>query len=129
MSRSGLRSGSFNQMLALLLASACAVSGGCSKSLPLAAPAAPLSQPTRLCAEGETPPTCRSARGVEELLAGDLKIVGMADPPSGSQGAKLLTLRGKLRGREVVFRAKWRPQSSDDLINESRKELAAYAVQ
>jgi hypothetical protein len=28
-----------------------------------------------------------------------------------------------------VFRAKWRPQSSDDLINESRKELAACAVQ
>jgi hypothetical protein len=29
----------------------------------------------------------------------------------------------------VVFRAKWRPQSSDDLLNESRKELAACAVQ
>jgi len=56
-------------------------------------------------------------------------VLGVADPPSGSQGAKLLTVRATARGRELVFRAKWRPQSSDDLINESRKELAAYAVQ
>ena len=53
----------------------------------------------------------------------------MADTPSGMQGAKILTLQGALRGKKVVFRAKWRPQSSADLINEPRKELAAYAVQ
>jgi hypothetical protein len=58
-----------------------------------------------------------------------LAILGIADPPSGSQGAKLLTLRGVSEGKEIVFRAKWRPQSSDDLINEARKELAASAVQ
>jgi hypothetical protein len=28
-----------------------------------------------------------------------------------------------------VLRAKWRPQSTEDVINEPRKELAAYAVQ
>jgi hypothetical protein len=101
----------------------------CSKHVPLAAPAAPLTPPTRLCAVGEGPPTCRRAQQIEQLLVGDLTILGVADPPSGSQGAKLLTLRGRSGGGEVVFRAKWRPQSSDDLINESRKELAAYAVQ
>lgn len=124
-----LRAGSCKHMFGVLLVVLCWGSGGCSKNQPLAAPAAPLSAPTRLCAGGEAPPACRSARGVEELLAGDLTIVGVADPPSGSQGAKLLTLRAKSGAREVVFRAKWRPQSSDDLINESRKELAACAVQ
>lgn len=63
------------------------------------------------------------------MLAGPLTILDMADPPSGSQGAKLLTVRALVGGRALVFRAKWRPQSSDDLINESRKELAACAVQ
>jgi hypothetical protein len=53
----------------------------------------------------------------------------MADTPSGMQGAKVLTLESDTKGRDVVFRAKWRPQSSSDLINEPRKELAAYAVQ
>ena len=53
----------------------------------------------------------------------------MAETPSGMQGAKVVTLRAKWRGARVVFRAKWRPQSSGDLINEPRKELAAYAVQ
>ena len=101
----------------------------CSKQQPLAAPAAPLSLPTRLCAEGEAPPTCRSAARVEELLAGELTILGVADPPSGSQGAKLLTLQGTAGGRKLVFRGKWRPQTTDNLINESRKELAGYAVQ
>jgi len=130
MNQARSRASSFERKLrAVLLVLICWSASGCSKSLPLAAPAAPLSAPTRLCAEGEPPPSCRSAHAVEELLAGDLTIVGMADPPSGSQGAKLLTLRGRAGGRELVFRAKWRPQSSDDLINESRKELAACAVQ
>jgi hypothetical protein len=45
------------------------------------------------------------------------------------QGAKLLTLLSHDKGHETVLRAKWRPQSSEDVINEPRKELAAYAVQ
>lgn len=105
------------------------MASACSKHVPLAAPAAQLSVPTRLCATGDGPSTCRSAHQLEELLAGPLTVLGMADPPSGSQGAKLLTVRGISAGRPVVFRVKWRPQSSDDLLNESRKELAAYAVQ
>jgi hypothetical protein len=62
---------------------------------------------------------------VERLMAGDLEILSMHDTPSGSQGAKILTLRSE----GVVFRARWRAQSTDGLINEPRKELAAYAVQ
>jgi len=53
----------------------------------------------------------------------------MADTPGGMQGAKLLTLRAQRGQENVVMRVKWRPQSSADLINEPRKELAAYAVQ
>jgi hypothetical protein len=82
-----------------------------------------------LCALGEKPPACRSARQVEELLQGQLLILGMARTPSGQQGARILTLRGKLGAQEVVFRAKWRAQSSANILNEPRKELGAYAVQ
>lgn len=101
----------------------------CSKHLPLARPAAPLTEPTRLCAGNEGTPDCRPAFQVEETLAGDLQILGMDDTPSGSQGAKILTVRGWSRGRSVVFRVRWRAQSTAGLINEPRKELAAHAVQ
>lgn len=67
---------------------------------------------------------------MERLLAGETEILGMADTPSGMQGAKILTLRTTdASGRHDVLRVKWRPQSSGDLLNEPRKELAAYAVQ
>jgi hypothetical protein len=72
---------------------------------------------------------CRRASQVEALLSEPIEIVGMADTPSGMQGAKILTLRSVHAGRTTVLRAKWRPQSSGDLLNEPRKELAAYAVQ
>jgi len=126
-----LRSASFDLKTvgALVMVVSSLAGTACSKHLPLAAPAAKLSPPTRLCATGDGGATCRSAHQVEQLLAGQLTLLGVADPPSGSQGAKLLTLRGVSAGTPVVFRVKWRPQSSDDLINESRKELAAYAVQ
>jgi hypothetical protein len=117
------------KIVAALATAACLASMACSKHVPLARPAAPLSRPTRLCAAGEQPPSCRSAQQIQDVLAGDLTLLGVADPPSGSQGAKLLTLRAISGGKELVFRAKWRPQSSDGLINESRKELAACAVQ
>lgn len=102
---------------------------GCSKHEPLAPPAAPLTPPTRLCGPNEGSPECRSASSIEQLLSADLEILGMADTPSGMQGAKLLTLLSHDKDREIVLRAKWRPQSSEDVINEPRKELAAYAVQ
>ncbi|RYZ09864.1 MAG: hypothetical protein EOO73_03000 [Myxococcales bacterium] len=101
---------------------------GCGHKAPLATPAAPLTPPTRLCGADESGPACRSAIEVERLLE-QSEIVGMADTPSGMQGAKLLTLESDTKGPDVVLRAKWRPQSSSDLINEPRKELAAYAVQ
>jgi hypothetical protein len=72
---------------------------------------------------------CRGARQVEDLLGGQLQILGMAPTPSGQQGAKILTLRVRQAGRDVVFRAKWRAQSTASFLNEPRKELAAHAVQ
>src|SRR3954469_19351682 len=102
---------------------------GCSKHLPLARPAAPLTLPTRLCMEGESPPSCRAPRQIESLLSAGPTLLGMADAPGGSQGAKILTLSGTGRRGQIVFRVKWRAQSTADLINEPRKELAAYAVQ
>lgn len=110
--------------LALLLGAS-----SCSKHLPLAPPAAPLTVPTRLCSLHESPPRCRSARQIEALLSATPQILGMADTPSGSQGAKILTLSGSDRGQKIVFRVRWRAQSTEGLINEPRKELAAYAVQ
>ena len=103
--------------------------GGCKGPRPLAPPAAPLTPPSRLCAVGEKPPQCRSARQVEKLLSGELEILGMAPTPSGQQDAKILTLRARPGGRDVVFRAKWRAQSTGGIVNEPRKELAAHAVQ
>jgi hypothetical protein len=101
----------------------------CKGPRPLAAPAAPLTPPSRLCAVGEQPPECRSARRVEELMSGPLEILGVAPTPSGQQDARILTLRSRLSGRDVVFRAKWRAQSTGGIVNEPRKELAAHAVQ
>ena len=100
---------------------------GCAKHIPLAAPAAPLTPPTRLCSGNEG--QCRNATDVEALFGGPLEIIGVTDTPGGMQGAKLLTLRGHDRWGDSVIRAKWRAQSTEDLINEPRKELAAYAVQ
>jgi hypothetical protein len=114
-----------NRRLVRLLAPALVAGAlGCGHHSPLAKPAEPLTPPTRLCGAHEGPPACRSAAQLEQLLA-SAELVGMADTPSGMQGAKLLTLKA----HGVVLRAKWRPQSSGDLINEPRKELAAYAVQ
>jgi len=101
----------------------------CSKHLPLARPAAPLTEPTRLCTANEGTPECRPVSQVEETLAGDLEILSLDDTPTGSQGAKILTVRGWWRGQSIVFRVRWRAQSSAGLVNEPRKELAAYAVQ
>jgi hypothetical protein len=97
--------------------------------LPLAPPAAPLTPPTRACGANEGYPACRSAGEIEELLRGPLELVGMTETPSGMQGARLLTLRAHGRRGEVVMRAKWRAESTGNLLNEPRKELAAYAVQ
>jgi hypothetical protein len=114
----------FSGVAALALLMAC---GG--HHVPLAPPAAPLTAPTRLCGANEGHPACRGAVETEDLLRDQVEILGMADTPSGMQGAKLLTLRTHGRLGEVVIRAKWRAESTGDLVNEPRKELAAYAVQ
>ena len=102
---------------------------GCSKHVPLAQAAAPLTPPTRMCGTAAEDTDCRSAVTLEQVLRGELELLGLADTPSGAQGAKLLTVRGHADRGSIVLRAKWRPQSSGDLLNEPRKELAAYAVQ
>lgn len=107
------------------------LAGGCAQHRPLAKPAAPLTPPARLCGitESAGSAACRSAREIEHLLEAEPVVLGIADPPTGAQGAKILTLKASGPRGISVFRAKWRPQSSADLINEPRKELAAYAVQ
>lgn len=111
------------------LVAAGALALGCSKHVPLAQAAAPLTPPTRLCGSGQGEVDCRSATTIEHLLRGKLELLGMSDTPTGAQGAKLLTVRGETDRGPIVLRAKWRAQSSGDLLNEPRKELAAYAVQ
>ncbi len=102
----------------------------CSHSHPLAPPAAPLTPPARLCGDEDADTDCWQADDVELWLKADkLNILGMTEPPSGTQGAKVVTLEIEEAGMRFVFRAKWRPQSSAGFINEPRKELAAYAVQ
>ncbi|MEO6601014.1 MAG: hypothetical protein ABIQ16_14130 [Polyangiaceae bacterium] len=107
------------------------IGAGCSHRHQLPLPAAPLTPPTRLCAAPESfgGGSCRPPREIENLLDAAPVMLGMVDPPTGSQGAKILTLKANGPRGSSVFRAKWRPQSSADLINEPRKELAAYAVQ
>ena len=67
------------------------------------------------------------------VTAGLLALAGCASGPgsypSGQQGARILTLRASVGAQEVVFRAKWRAQSSANILNEPRKELGAHAVQ
>jgi len=102
---------------------------GCAKQAPLADPAIPLTPPTRLCSTDEAPPACRSVGQLERSMSGPTELLGVAPTPGGTQGARILTLQTKVGRGSIVFREKWRPQSSADIINEPRKELAAYAVQ
>jgi hypothetical protein len=111
-------------MVSLLLRFA----GGCAER-PLAAPVEPLTPPTRPCGPHEGAPACRSPSDIERLMNAELEILSMEDTPNGIQGAKVLTLLSGEPPGDVVFRAKWRPQSSKDALNEPRNELGAYAVQ
>jgi hypothetical protein len=95
-------------------------------------PAAPLTLPKVLCApvaEGAAIKPCRPADEVERWMTSpDLEILGADLTPTGIQGARVLTLR--VPGpREVVFRAKWRAQSTLTRKNDPRRELVAYAIQ
>lgn len=84
----------------------------------------PLTEPGALCSDAQ-PTRCRPASHVEvDLRRGALEILQTSATPGGMQGAQVLTVRVGPR----VLRAKWRSESSADIINEPRKELAAYAV-
>jgi hypothetical protein len=87
-----------------------------------------LTKPTQLCRVGAAR-NCRHATEVEALLQeDDLEILAAHETSTGVQGAYLLTLRTR-DWRRVVFRAKWRPDSSETSRNSPRFELAAYSVQ
>src|SRR5687768_5416936 len=92
-------------------------------------PAAPLTQPARLCVTEAPRRPCRDALEVEAwLLRPDLEIAGVGLTPAGIQGAQVLTLR--VPGPQtIVFRAKWRAHTTTDIKNSPRRELAAHAVQ
>lgn len=104
--------------------------GGCGgKTSKLAAPAAPLTPPVTLCTERAPNVDCNGARQIEAWLRDPrLAILGSGPPPAGTQGAKVLTVAIPERDGQRVFRAKWRPLSSESLTNDPRKELGAYAV-
>jgi hypothetical protein len=92
-------------------------------------PAAPLTQPAELCRASSAGRPCRAVAEVESWLVDPgLEILGAAPPPTGIQGAVVLTLRAP-RLMPVVFRAKWRAHSTTTTRNSPRRELAAYAVQ
>ena len=92
------------------------------------APAAPLTEPTSLCRHKVLFESCRSAGEVEGWLAHPhLAILGSAPTPGGVQDARVLTLRVPTLP-PVVFRAKWRAESTATRRNSPRRELAAYAV-
>ncbi|MFW5740208.1 MAG: hypothetical protein ACOC1F_07565 [Myxococcota bacterium] len=100
------------------------VFAACSGGGTLEPPAVPLSTPNALCSAAQ-PANCVPPKQVERTLrSAPLEILQTSDTPGGLQGAKVLTLKSG----DWVFRAKWRPASSGDLLNEPRKELAAYAV-
>ncbi len=88
-----------------------------------------LTAPTELCRMRTSGSSCRDVADVEALLArGHLEIIDSSAPPAGVQGARVLTLR-TAGGDPVVFRAKWRADSTTTSRNSPRLELGAYAVQ
>jgi len=58
-----------------------------------------------------------------------MRILEATGTPGGAQDVRVLTLALGSGQSYTVFRAKWRSLGSGDIINEPRKELAAYAVQ
>jgi hypothetical protein len=56
-------------------------------------------------------------------------VLGAVRTPKGKQNAKVLTLAVPSKHGSIVFRAKWRADSTISSLNDPRRELAAYAVQ
>jgi len=106
-----------------------AVLAGCHASTPLAAPAAPLTEPQILCTDAEPAVECNRAEQVEAWLRDPRLMILGSSATGGTQGAKILTVAVPRAEGRTVFRARWRPLSSESLTNDPRKELGAYAVQ
>ncbi|HMJ10056.1 MAG TPA: hypothetical protein VK524_01560 [Polyangiaceae bacterium] len=93
-------------------------------------PAAPLSEPLRVCTERSSSTACRSASEIEAWLqSSELSLIGAADAPRGRQGAKVLTLSVPGAAGSTVFRAKWRAYATLSALNDPRREVGAHAVQ
>ena len=93
-------------------------------------PAAPLSEPTRLCGGQSPEKPCYPAPEIESWLRdSDLAILGVDPTPGGIQGARVLTLAVDTGRGRVVFRAKWRGHDTANEYNRPRRELAAYHIQ
>jgi hypothetical protein len=102
---------------------------GCGASS-LTPPAQPLSTPAVLCDAEHIGRPCRTASEVEAWLKDPrLQVLGAVRTPKGKQKAKVLTLAVPTTSGKVVFRAKWRADSTQSSLNDPRRELAAYAVQ
>jgi hypothetical protein len=83
-----------------------------------------------LCSKNPPTEPCRQAAEVEAWLRSpQLDVIGAANTPGGMQGAKLLTMAVPAPEGRIVFRAKWRAYSTASMVNDPRKELAAYAFQ
>jgi hypothetical protein len=112
----------------LLSIAACLFS--CDRDERIVAGGYALTKPTLLCHDAAAiPRSCRKPDDVEALLQReDLEILAAGKTATGVQGARILTLRSG-GPHPVVFRAKWRPDSSATSRNNPRLELGAYAVQ
>lgn len=99
----------------------------CGDALP------PLTPPTALCTSARPPaaaPACRDPLEVERrLIDPQLEMLASTDPPSGAQKVVVLTVASSAEGSRIVFRAKFRPASTDFGSSSPRKELAAHALQ
>jgi len=106
-----------------------AVLVGCHASAPLAAPAAPLTEPQILCTDAEPAVECNRAEQVEAWLRDPRLVILGSAATGGTQGARLLTVAVPRAEGRTVLRVRWRPLSSESLTNDPRKELGAYAVE
>jgi hypothetical protein len=86
-----------------------------------------LTAPVHLCVAAIDRP-CRTFAEVQARLADSgLEIVRASPVPGGTQGAWVLSLESS--DPEVRFNAKWRPLSSQTILNDPAKEVGAYHVQ
>lgn len=95
----------------------------CSRAAP------PVTPPSALCGAGSDRARCLDPRDAEQRLRrADLEILNSSDAPGGKQDAKVLTLRARDGDGRIVFRAKWRANSTGHSLNRPRHEVTAFAL-